>query len=371
MDLTAINRAFKRVSRLGLDRVDRPTARYVQGSNQYLIIAVLSGVPFVIFLLIADAAHLWPAALVEGALIAIWLGCFALNSTGRAHLASVIELTAPLAAFAALSWLLSYRSGFLLPMLMTASVAFVTFPPRRLWWGLGLTVMSSLAVVWSFLAPIMAEPRLEVSSAMVGALLVANIAMMTVAMSLTSGLNHHYFTRERRRAERELVKADALARTDPLTKLTNRLGMTELLASMPMDKPYAMALIDLDRFKELNDRHGHPEGDVVLEAVARTLHDAIDAMGVVARWGGEEFVALMPEVSLVGAFEVIERARKATSALQPAGDGAHQVSFSAGLVAAPPGASWETTVRMADALLYEAKEAGRNCVRFTDMRSHA
>lgn len=369
MEFTAVNRAFRRVSRVGLDRVERPAARYVQGSNQYLIIAVLSGLSFEVLFLVADAARLWPAALVEAALIAVWLGCFALNAAGRAHLSAVIELAAPLAAFALLTWMLSYRSGFLLPMLMTASVAFVTFPPRRLRWGLVLTVASSVAVVWSFLDKGMAQPRLDVSSSMVDVLLVANVIMMTVAMLLTSGLNHYYFSRERRRAERELVKADALARTDPLTQLTNRLGMTELLTAMSSDRPYAMALIDLDRFKELNDRHGHPEGDVVLEAVARTLHEAIDAVGVVARWGGEEFVALMPGVSLAAAAAILDDAREATSRLDPAGEDVGRVTFSAGLVAAPAGASWETTVRMADALLYEAKEAGRNCVRSADVRS--
>ncbi len=369
MDLTALNRAFTRASRLGLDRVDRPAARYVQGSNQYLIIAVLSGVSFEVLFLLADPTHLWPAVLLEGALIAVWFGCFALNATGRSHLSRFIELAAPLAAFTVLAWLLSYRAGFLVPMLMTASVVFVTFPRPMLRWGLGFTVLASLVVAWSFLDASVAQPRLDVGTATIHALLVANITMMTVAMSLTSGLNHHYFSRERRRAERELVKADALARTDPLTQLTNRLGMTELLASLPADEPYAMALIDLDRFKELNDRHGHPEGDIVLEAVGRTLDEAVGSAGVVARWGGEEFVVLMRGVALGDASAVIENARAAIGRLELAGGSIGEVTFSAGLVAAPAGASWETAVRMADDLLYEAKEAGRDRVRLADVRS--
>lgn len=123
MELTVFNRAFRQVSRVGLDRVDRPAARYVQGSNQDLIIAVLSGLSFEVIFLVADAARLWPAALVGAVLIAVWLGCFALNATGKAHLSAVIELLAPLAAFTVLTWLLSYRAGFLVPMLMTASGA--------------------------------------------------------------------------------------------------------------------------------------------------------------------------------------------------------------------------------------------------------
>ena len=369
MALEVVTRAFKRVSRAGLGTVDRTTARYVQGSNQYLVIALATALPFEVFFLVAGGGSLTRAALVEGALIAVWLGCFALNVAGWVRTVSIVELVAPLLAFAALTWLLSYRAGFLLPMLMTANVSFVTFSPRRLRWGLLLTTASAIVVAWSFLDPRVAEPRLDLSGATVNGLLVANVVLVTVVMSLTSGLNHYYFSRERSRAESQLVAAQEQARTDPLTRLANRRGMVEALAAAPTDRPYAMALVDLDRFKEVNDTLGHAHGDTVLAEIAGILHDAVGELGIVSRWGGEEFLVLMTDVPLPAAVAGIERAREAVESLVTAEGGSAGVTISAGLAAASPGLSWETTVRVADALLYDAKDAGRNRVRYAQVRA--
>ncbi len=363
-----MTRAFKRVSRAGLGKVDRTTARYVQGSNQYLILALSTALPFEVFFLIADGGHLWAAALVQGAVMAVWLGCFALNVAGWVRTASIVELVAPLVAFTALTWLLSYRAGFLLPMLMTAAVSFVTFAPRRLRWGMALTTASAIAVAWSFLDTRVAEPRLDISAGLVDGLLVANVALVTVVLSVTSGLNHYYFSRERSRAESKLEVAEGQARTDPLTRLANRRGMVEVLVATPVDRPYAITLIDLDRFKEVNDTLGHAHGDAVLTEIAGILKDAIGDLGTVSRWGGEEFLVLMNDVRLTAAVAGIERARKAVEALVRSEPGGAVVTFSAGLAAASPGLSWETAVRVADALLYDAKDAGRNCVRYAQVR---
>jgi diguanylate cyclase (GGDEF)-like protein len=368
MARNVVTRAFKRASRVGLRRVDRTTARYVQGSNQYLVLALSTAIPFEVFFLVARGGTLWPAAVVEGALIAVWLGCFALNIAGWVRTASIVELVAPMIAFVVLTWLLSYRAGFLLPLLMTANVSFVTFAPRRLRWGLVLTAASAVAVAWSFLDEGVAGPRLDVSAGMVDGLLVANVALVTVVMSLTSGLNHYYFSRERRRAERQLEVAREQARTDPLTRLANRRGMVEALGAAPTDRPYALALVDLDRFKEVNDTLGHAHGDAVLTEIAGILNDAVGELGIVSRWGGEEFLVLMTDVPLTVALNGIERAREAVEALVHEEGGGKGVTFSAGLAAASPGLSWETTVRVADALLYDAKDAGRNQVRYAQVR---
>ncbi|NTV38466.1 MAG: GGDEF domain-containing protein [Demequinaceae bacterium] len=361
-------RAFTRVSRVGLDKVDRATARYVQGSNQYLVIALASAIPFEVLFLVGDGGRLHSAALVQGAVIAVWFGCFALNTVGWMRAASIIELVAPLIAFAALTWLLSYRAGFLLPMLMTPAVAFVTFAPRRLRWGMVLAAASAVAVAWSFLDPRVADPRLDVSTGLIHGMLIANVALVTVVLGVTSALNHYYFSRERARAEGQLAVAQELARTDSLTRLANRRGMVEALAAVAKDLPYSIALIDLDRFKEVNDTLGHAYGDAVLTEIASILDDSIGELGMVARWGGEEFLVLMTDVPLSAAIEGIERARMAVEALKWTAETDALVTFSAGLAAGSPGLSWETTVRVADALLYNAKDAGRNRVEFAIVR---
>lgn len=364
-----MTRAFKRVSRAGLGKVDRATARYVQGSNQYLVVAVSTALPFEVFYLLADGGRLWQAALIEGAVIAVWLGCFALNVAGWYRTASIVELAAPLAAFTALTWLFSYRAGFVLPLLMTPAVSFVTFSPRRLRWGLLLTAASAASVAVSFIDSRLSEPRLDVASGLVSGLLVANVVVVTLVMSVTSGLNHYYFSRERLRAEGQLEVAQKQARTDPLTRLANRRGMLEALGEAPLHRPYAIALIDLDRFKEVNDTLGHAHGDAVLAEVASILKRSVGEVGIVSRWGGEEFLVLMTDVRLTAAVAGIERARKAVEELVRWEKRGTSVTFSAGVAAASPGLSWETAVRVADALLYDAKDAGRNCVKYAQVRA--
>lgn len=363
-----VTRAFKRVSRAGLGKVDRTTARYVQGSNQYLVVASLSALPFAVFFLVAERGALWPAALVEVAAMLAWAGCFALNVGGRARAASILELVVPLVAFPILTWFLSYRAGFMLPLLMTASVSFVTFSPQRMNWGRVFTAASAVVIGWSFVDPRVAEPRLDASTGLVNGLVVANVILVSLVVGVTSGLNHYYFSRERLRAERQLERAEAQARTDPLTMLMNRRGMTELLAGLPQNQSYVMALVDLDRFKEVNDKLGHSHGDVVLEAVARVLEDSIGEVGIVARWGGEEFLVLMADIRMKEAVDAVESARKLLNPPIRPELKMITVTFSAGIAAASPGVSWEVTVREADALLYDAKEAGRNQVRSAQVR---
>jgi diguanylate cyclase (GGDEF)-like protein len=118
-------------------------------------------------------------------------------------------------------------------------------------------------------------------------------------------------------------------------------------------------LADLDRFKELNDRCGHPAGDDALVAVARTLDGGCRSIDTVARIGGEEFALLLPATSPSGAFEVAERLR-AEIARTAAADG-RALTISFGIVACSGAqTAQEGLMRAADAALYRAKAAGRD-----------
>jgi diguanylate cyclase (GGDEF)-like protein/PAS domain S-box-containing protein/putative nucleotidyltransferase with HDIG domain len=123
-------------------------------------------------------------------------------------------------------------------------------------------------------------------------------------------------------------------------------------------RPLSVVLFDLDRFKLVNDTHGHHAGDKVLAAVARAL--AAEARGgeVVARVGGEEFAWLLPETDALGAFAAAERARRAVAALDfgPIG----RVTVSAGVSSLEDSGDGELLVQCADRALYWAKDAGRN-----------
>ncbi len=149
---------------------------------------------------------------------------------------------------------------------------------------------------------------------------------------------------------------DSAAHRDALTGLWNRRGFMTQSSTISAG---ALALIDIDRFKRINDRAGHAAGDEVLRSFAARLEQALRRDDIVARWGGEEFVALFPGAAEDEAAAVLARLR-AAFAQDPltAGDGV-PVTFSAGVVeldAAP----LEDSVIRADAALYAAKDQGRN-----------
>ena len=124
-------------------------------------------------------------------------------------------------------------------------------------------------------------------------------------------------------------------------------------------------MIDLDHFKEINDRHGHAAGDVVLSLTAQCLQARVRPYDRVYRYGGEEFLVSMPQVTVDAAVDAAERLRAAVAAQQihaAAGGAALQVTASFGVAALEAAAPVEASIDRADKALYQAKSAGRNRV---------
>jgi two-component system cell cycle response regulator len=151
---------------------------------------------------------------------------------------------------------------------------------------------------------------------------------------------------------------------DPLTRLYNRRFLFSQLESLVSGarrhhRPLAVAMVDLDHFKGVNDRHGHETGDDVLVAAAEALQRALRAEDVLGRLGGEEFLALLPDTDAEAAATTAERLREA---VEQAG-GPVPVTASVGWAVLEDGEPADALVRRADAALYAAKAAGRNRVR--------
>ena len=108
--------------------------------------------------------------------------------------------------------------------------------------------------------------------------------------------------------------------------------------------------------------------DVVISEVAKVLAEGLGPSATVARWGGEEFLILFTETRLTAAVAAMERARKAVEVFVGVDGDGSAVTLSAGLAAASGDFPWDITVRVADALLYDAKEAGRNRIRYAQVR---
>ena len=165
-----------------------------------------------------------------------------------------------------------------------------------------------------------------------------------------------------------------LAREDALTGLPNRRRIAELASAAVADAratgtSLAVALIDMDHFKIINDRCGHATGDFVLKEVARAGKEALRASDTLGRWGGEEFLLLMPGATLEVAVATLERLRTWVSGIRlPISGVGLGVSLSAGLVAFDANAkSLDDLVARADAALYAAKSEGRDRVKIADM----
>jgi diguanylate cyclase (GGDEF)-like protein len=164
------------------------------------------------------------------------------------------------------------------------------------------------------------------------------------------------------------------ARTDPLTKLHNRLKLAEDLGALHSGgvtgHNYCLAMVDVDNFKSYNDIYGHQAGDAALVAIASTLAGEVRKSDAVYRFGGEEFLLVLRDQEAPGARMVMERVRSAVQSLriEHSGDPDGVLTISAGISAYTEGrrAGTEQLLREADLALYAAKASGRNRVSLAD-----
>lgn len=184
------------------------------------------------------------------------------------------------------------------------------------------------------------------------------------ALALAYQMRHH---------QQASLHAENLARLDPLTGLHNRRSFFELAGplwstSERKGRPLSLILLDIDHFKQVNDQHGHDAGDRALIETARLLAQACRAGDILARWGGEEFMLLLPETDLAQACALAERMRQSIEArrLHITRD---TIALTASFGVAERGdqARLEDLISDADLQLYEAKQKGRNRVCSADM----
>lgn len=162
-----------------------------------------------------------------------------------------------------------------------------------------------------------------------------------------------------------ITQKDLLASTDLLTNLNNRRRFLELVTREFMraeryGNTPTVILCDIDRFKTINDRFGHAAGDTVLQTFASLLRENVRDSDVVGRWGGEEFVIMVPDGDVASAQHLAEKLRRKTEQLEIAGVGHITASF--GLAARAAGEAFENLLQQADEALYGAKQQGRNRV---------
>jgi diguanylate cyclase (GGDEF)-like protein len=190
--------------------------------------------------------------------------------------------------------------------------------------------------------------------------------VVIVLSLLLLGLLTTMVLRQRRGARR----MHALAMTDELTGVPNRRALLthlEALLQNADQPPCAILIIDIDHFKSINDRHGHPAGDETLRVFTACLRSAVTEPAILGRLGGEEFVVILPNTGLPEACRIADQICARTPNMDLATSlGGRRITVSIGVTAATVQDTVSAVLRRADAALYAAKHAGRNCVR-TDL----
>ena len=203
---------------------------------------------------------------------------------------------------------------------------------------------------------------------------VGNLIESTPQMNEGSAALHQHLEDSRKEAEtlrEELDKVRIEAQTDPMTGLANRKGFENRLKVLEggddfQSQSHCLLIGDIDKFKSVNDNYGHIFGDKIIKVVATAFANLTKGKDLAARFGGEEFIILLPDTDLMGAAAVGESIRKAIEngrVYNPkTGEEIDRVTISIGVTELIHGEPLEDTIARADAALYRAKESGRNRV---------
>lgn len=225
-----------------------------------------------------------------------------------------------------------------------------------------LLLFGGVMAVMAVRQPARYPPEVEVGHFLMLACMLPAVAVLTARMSRI----RERLSQQREDLARALAQLQVIATRDELTGLPNRRQMQalvdqELLRSQRHRHEFCIAVIDLDHFKRINDTHGHAAGDTVLRRFAQAGQTALRATDVLARWGGEEFLVLLPDTGMPLALAALERLREQVSALViDLGGTPVQLTVSIGLTGHRRGDTLAQTLARADEWLYEAKAQGRN-----------
>lgn len=255
--------------------------------------------------------------------------------------------------------LIGWESGFHYYLLMFIPALFVSMRLRG--------AVLALSGLWGYYVGLYVlmwfmEPMQPIAP---GALLAVNLFNLSVVFAMFSYLSYYYLKMVTT-ANRKLRK---MATTDPLTRLFNRRHLThlarkELAKYERSGHPVSFIVLDIDHFKTINDRYGHEAGDSVLTEVAQVIGQQLRTQDLIGRWGGEEFLVVLPNTSIDAARISAERVREGLLAHQwqvPSGEPI-TLTISAGISEFRQDDDLNSAINRADRALFTSKESGRNRV---------
>jgi diguanylate cyclase (GGDEF)-like protein len=357
-----LSRQWRILGHSGVRPFFREDPRPIVATNQFAILSGIVILPYSIAMMATSWPDLVSPALVGLGMVVGWAFCVFLNSKGAYLLASFIALLLPILVLTYLTAFFSEESGFHYMLFAGGALSFAVFKSDQWVLRVAFILVAVSALVFCEAMFPTSSIHHEFPMSVIDWFLGINIALTVLLLYAIGRFDLHYYERERQRNVTLLAAAQVAAQTDALTEVYNRRGIAPVLSSVARRGEYSLALVDLDRFKLINDKLGHGAGDVVLANAARTLVRSVGEYGTVARWGGEEFLIVLPGMSLEAADALMETVREDMEAEHGAPESVARVTVSVGLAHAPRYSGKEEVLRLADANLYEAKSSGRNVV---------
>ncbi len=325
-----------------------------------LVVSVIAGLAHLGFIGLFLRVQVPALALANVASVLVYVLTAILIRRGRLTLATLLIVLEVLLHGVVATAIIGWASGFHHYLLLVIPVVIVSAYYR---YSLRFLLACSVALLYLGLdlGYREATPAVAVPEPLIDGLHYINLATVLLMLGVLATVYQRLVSR----AEQGLHE---LACTDPLTQLRNRRFMMEVAQHEAAvvergGRPLSVLLGDIDHFKRINDLHGHAVGDGALRAIAQVLRDGVREVDHVARWGGEEFLVLLPGTELDEAQQVADRLRRAVQALVEV-EGRRQIglSITLGLAELRPGESIEQALMRADRALYEGKQAGRNRV---------
>ncbi len=256
---------------------------------------------------------------------------------------------------------------FLLSLFIIAALASLELSTRQFvaWWAL---VMAALGVILAHQGHRIGIPTDSSAQLLLVWLAIAHAIGRIVVITARMTALRERLHRRNQELKASFERIEQLANVDDLTQVWNRRALMkrmdeERARCSRTGAPFAIALIDIDRFKSINDSHGHLVGDQLLRAFARRVSERLREVDLLGRYGGEEFILLLVGTRLAGAVRLAERLREDVAAANwdevlPG----LRLTMSAGVAEYRPGESLEALLERADNALYAAKRGGRNRV---------
>ena len=344
-------------------RLRRQESAHSQSLFRSLAILALAG--HLLILAVTTAAAIWPLVIINVFSVMLYSTALLLNAR-RWYVAVLgIGLLEVSVHAVVATVLLGWGSGFHIYLLALVPLVFF-FDPwslRTRAWASGAIIVFYVLFSWYAQQRLADDARWFIEWFRYGNLTVGSVVI--------AALSYYYGTAVRKAQidlEEKNRQLDELARTDPLTGLANRRESTTILEyesarSLRASDGFAVALIDIDYFKSINDEYGHDAGDLVLADLAQLLRSSLRAQDSVARWGGEEFLLILPQTRGEGAAVVSEKVRSAVENHSFAlSSGEIHVTATVGVAIYDAASGIEAAVRAADESLYQGKQRGRNCV---------